>query len=139
MAHCYQFGRQNTYLDGELKMDGTSTRSLLAWYEVINSKFFYGELPANVIVRWTVPEDNENDIAATSTPCKNPRYSYLIVMNREKLASRSQKLSALLHEMIHVATGVRDCHGPAFDDWHQKMMDRGAFRKGALIKNVTLF
>ena len=120
-------------------MDGNSTRSLRAWYKKINTKFFYGELPANVIIRWTVPEDNENDIAATESPCDNPRYSYRIVLNRSKISTQSQKLSTLLHECIHVATGNRDCHADAFAAWHLKLTERGAFRKGALIKNVTLF
>jgi|ERR1039458_2261629 hypothetical protein len=119
-------------------MDGTSTRSLRAWYERINAKFFYGELPANVIVRWTAPEDNENDIAAVHA-ADNKRYSWIIILNAKKISTKSQLLSSLLHECIHVATGNRDCHGSVFSEWHQKLTDRGAFRKGALIKNVTLF
>ena len=119
-------------------MDGKSTRSLKAWYERINARFFFGELPANVIVRWS-EENEENDIAATDSPCENSRYSYRIILNRKKIATQSQKLSALLHECIHVATGNRDCHGPAFDDWHAKLTARGAFKKGALVRGVTLF
>lgn len=118
--------------------DGTSTRSLRAWYEKINAKFFFGELPANVIVRWAAFGE-EPDIASTNSPTKNPRYSYLIVLNHDKLHTKSQILSALMHEMVHVATGNRDCHGTAFDGWHETLTARGAFRKGALIKNVTLF
>jgi hypothetical protein len=118
-------------------MDGKSTRSLRAWYEVINTKFFYGELPANVIVRWA-ESGEEKDIACLSA-ADNPHYSWVILLNKEKISTQSQKLSALLHEMLHVATGNRDNHGPAFDEWHAKMTERGAFRKGALIKNVTLF
>jgi hypothetical protein len=118
-------------------MDGKSTRSLRAWYEVINAKCFYGELPANVIVRWSEPGE-ENDIAAMG-PAENKKYSWVIVLNREKISTQSQKLSALLHEMIHVATGNRDSHGKAFDVWHAKLTERGAFRKGAVLKGITLF
>jgi hypothetical protein len=118
--------------------DGKSTRSLRAWYERINAKFFFGELPANVIVRWSEPGE-ETDLASTNSPCKNPRYSYLVVLNHEKLATKSQILSALVHECVHVATGNRDCHGPAFNEWHEKLTARGAFRKGALLKGITLF
>jgi hypothetical protein len=118
--------------------DGKSTRSLRAWYERINAKFFFGELPANVIVRWTVPEDSESDIAAISA-ADNKRYSWVIVLNAKKISTKSQLLSSLLHECIHVATGNRDCHGPVFSEWHQKLIERGAFKKGALLRGITLF
>ena len=118
--------------------DGKSTRSLRAWYEKINTRFFFGELPANVIVRWAAPGE-ESDIASTNSPCKNPRYSYLIVLNPEKLSTKSQILSSLVHECVHIATGNRDCHGPVFSEWHMKLTVRGAFKKDALLKGATLF
>jgi hypothetical protein len=114
-----------------------SDRSLKRWYSLANKKFFYGELPQNVILRKVGPEE-ENDQAGTyETELK--RYKYEIRFNREKNPTRTILLSALLHEMIHVATGLRDNHGPLFHEWHQKLMERGAFKKGALLKGISLF
>jgi hypothetical protein len=45
----------------------------------------------------------------------------------------------LLHETIHVATQLNDNHGEAFSDWHMKLTERGAFKKGAMIRGITLF
>lgn len=118
-------------------MDGTSNRALKAWYVRINKRFFYGELPSNVIVRWSETGE-EKDIAGTGR-AQNKRYSFVIALNRQKITTRSIKLSTLLHEMIHVATKYRDEHGYAFEAWRVKLGERGAFLKGALIKGVTLF
>jgi hypothetical protein len=38
-----------------------------------------------------------------------------------------------------VATQLNDNHGSAFSEWHAKLMERGAFKKGALIRGITLF
>ena len=117
--------------------DGKNTRSLKAWYDRINEKFFFKELPANVIVRWAEPGE-ENDIASCNGP-KNERHKFVILLNKDKIKTQSQKLSALLHECIHVATNNMDCHADAFAEWHLKLTERGAFRKSALIKDQTLF
>ena len=114
-----------------------SDRTLKKWYSVINKKFFFGELPANVIVRWALP-DEERDIACTEK-LAGKKHSYELLLNREKIKTQSQKLSSLLHEMIHVATHFRDQHGPLFEEWRTKLGERGAFRKGALVKGVCLF
>jgi len=60
-------------------------------------------------------------------------------LNREKNSTNSQKLSTLIHEMIHIATHFKDSHGPLFAEWHLKLTERGAFKKGALLKGITLF
>lgn len=118
-------------------MDGKSNRALKAWYTLINKRFFYDELPSNVIVRWAEPGE-EKDIASAGR-AENKRYSFVIVLNAEKITTKSIKLSSLLHEMIHLATGYRDDHGPKFEAWRVKLGERGAFLKGALIKGVSLF
>jgi len=117
--------------------DGKSDKSLKRYYEIINTKFYYGELPRNVIVRWAEPGE-ETDIASTNSP-KNERHSFVILLNRDKITTRSIKLSSLLHETIHVITKNRDDHGAIYSEWHEKLVERGAFKKGALIKGVTLF
>jgi hypothetical protein len=109
---------------------------LKAWYTKINAKFFFNELPQNVVVRWALPGE-ETDIASTTRT--EGKYSYLILFNKEKVKTQSQKLSTMLHECVHVATGNRDDHGPLFAEWHLKLTERGAFKKGALLKNITLF
>jgi hypothetical protein len=117
----------------------TSDRSLKNYYRIINKKFFNGELPDNVVIRWATAGE-EKDVASCS-PIDNPdnKNKYLILLNRAKNPTASIKLSALAHEMVHVATQYRDEHGPAFDEWHEKLTQRGLFRKGALLSHVTLF
>ncbi len=114
-----------------------SDRTLKKWYSVINKKFFFGELPANVIVRWAFPGE-EKDIACTEK-LVGKKHSYELLLNREKIHTQSQKLSSLLHEMIHVATHFRDSHGPLFEEWRTKLGERGAFKKNAVMKGVCLF
>lgn len=115
-----------------------SDRTLKKWYSTINKKFFFGELPSNVIVRWAAPGE-ESDIASCHKSEPGDRYSYEIMLNRAKNTTASQRLSTLVHEMIHVATHYRDDHGPLFDEWHKKLTERGAFKKGALLKGICLF
>lgn len=114
-----------------------SDATLKKWYSLINKKFFYGELPQNVIVRWA--KDGEEPDMASANQADDHKHSYVIVMNREKITTQSVKLSSLLHEMIHVATGLRDNHGPLFEEWRVKLGERGAFKKGALLKGISLF
>jgi len=94
--------------------DTSSDASLKKWYRVINKKFFLGELPDNVIVRWARAGE-ESDVASCS-PIDNPdnKNVYLILLNRAKNPTASIKMSSLAHEMVHVATKYKDDHGPAF-------------------------
>jgi len=115
-----------------------SDRTLKRWYLLINKKFFYGELPTNVIVRWALPGE-EKDIACTERLVNSKRHSYEILLNREKNPTNSIKLTSLAHEMIHVATHYKDSHGPLFDGWRHRLGERGLFKKGALLKGITIF
>lgn len=119
--------------------DRSSDGSLKKWYRIINTKFFNNELPDNVIVRWARAGE-ETDIASCA-PIDNPdnKNKYLILLNRAKNPTASIKMSSLAHEMVHVATQYKDDHGPAFDEWHEKLTTRGLFRKGAVLSHVTLF
>lgn len=114
-----------------------SDPTLKRWYSTINKKFFFGELPSNVIVRWAFA-DEEKDIACTER-VYDERHCYEVLLNRDKNPTNSQKLSSLIHEMIHIATHYRDNHGPLFAEWHLKLTERGAFKKGALLKGISLF
>jgi hypothetical protein len=114
-----------------------SDRTLKKWYAVINKRFFFDELPANVIVRWATPGE-EKDVACTAR-ATGEKHSYEILLNREKNKANSQKLSSLVHEMIHIATQCRDSHGPLFAEWHLKLTERGIFKKGALLRGICLF
>lgn len=114
-----------------------SDKTLKKWYSLINKKFFYGELPQNVVVRWSLPGE-EKDVASLEKSADH-RHSFILLLNKEKNPTLSIKLSSLLHEMIHVATGNRDDHGPLFEAWRVKLGSRGTFKKGALIKGTCLF
>ena len=119
--------------------DSHSDGSLKKWYRIINRKFFNNELPDNVIVRWA--RAGEEKDCASCSPIDNPdnKNKYLILLNRSKNPTASIKLSALAHEMVHIATNYKDEHGDAFSEWHEKLTTRGLFRKGALLSNITLF
>jgi hypothetical protein len=117
-------------------MDGKSTPSLKKYYRLLNRKFFNGDLPDNVVVRW---DADEPDVACTQKMDKDDPTAYVIGFNRKKNPTKSLLLSAMLHEMVHVATKFTDNHGPAFDAWHRKLVKRGAFKKSAVLKDVTLF
>ena len=115
-----------------------SDRSLKHWYRELNRRFFNGELPDNIVVRWARAGE-ESDVACTEKLNPDNKNKYLILLNRAKNPTASIKLSSLAHECVHVATQYRDNHGEAFDDWHKKLTDRGLFKKGALLSNITLF
>lgn len=115
-----------------------SDRRLKRYYDEINRRFFQDELPRNVIVRWARAGE-EKDVACTEKSNPDSKHSYLILLNREKNPTPSIMLSSLAHEMVHVATKFKDDHGDAFDEWHKKLTDRGLFRKGAVLSNITLF
>jgi hypothetical protein len=123
-------------IDGAPMKDGKSTPELKRWYRKLNRLFFNGELPDNVVVRW---DASEPDVACTEKRDKDDPTAYVIGFNRKKNPTKSLLLSAMLHEMVHCATEFKDEHGPAFDKWHKRLVRRGAFKKGAVIPDVTLF
>jgi hypothetical protein len=118
-----------------------SDPALKKWYNAINAKFFLGQLPDDVCVRWALRKE------AKSFPrwygyCERLRdddFSYVIVLFRKHNKPLSGRLATLAHEMIHVATHTRDDHGPVFERWRARLARRGLFKKGALLKDVTLF
>lgn len=126
----------------------TSDRTLRKWYRFINRRFFHGELPDNVIVRWadtaeeTEAQWEERYFGWTddqkSAPWIAP-HPFQIVLSRPRNVYAATRFSTLAHEMIHVATRCRDDHGPAFERWRERIADAGIFRKGAIRKGLTIF
>ena len=124
-----------------------SDRTLLRWYKVINKRFFDGACPENVCVRWANPEEEEKRgtdweeryFGEAEHLDNDPYHAYQIVMSRPKNHYWVTRISTLVHEMIHLATNLRDDHGPAFEQWRQHVSDRGIFKKHALRRGSTLF
>ena len=115
---------------------------LKKWYRTINKKFFENQLTNNVCVRWA----NEAEVAhyeekyfGWMNVADDGYHDWFIILSKEKCDSPSVKLLTLAHEMCHVATGMRDDHGPAFEKWRQYIGDHGIFKKGALVKGLTIF
>lgn len=120
-----------------------SDRTLLRWYRVINRKFFDGACPDNVCVRWADPDEEgthrwEKRYFAEASEA-DEHHDYQIVMSKPLNKQWIVRLSTLVHEMIHLATGLRDDHGPAFSRWHALLTKRGIFKKHALRKGYILF
>ncbi len=135
-----------------------SDPTLKKWYNLINRKFFDNYLPCDTCVRWSNeydeercdekyhgwanlmsdadPENEGNSIHGKATDTK---VRFLIVISKTLRKSQCTKLHTLAHEMCHVATGLKDEHGPAFEHWRQYIADRGIFKKGALLKRLTIF
>jgi len=117
-----------------------SDPTLKKWYNEINRKFFKNKLPAEVLVRYAAPDGKAKKTIASADVSKDGVHKYEIRLNpRLKTMSLTLSLSALAHEMAHVATELKDDHGPAFDRWFKKLSNRGLFKKGALRKDITLF
>lgn len=132
-----------------------SDKTLKRWYSRINKRFFSASLPVDVCVRWANEEEEkeltweEKYFGWTTNNEKeghdSQHHSYTIVLSRTKHGGahycrpHSTILSTLAHEMCHVATQLKDDHGPAFEKWRQKIADKGFFKKGALLKGLTTF
>ena len=116
-----------------------SDKTLKRYYRLINKKFFHNELPNNVCVAYTDGEyiDEERYFGW----CDNGigRHKYVLYINREKNPGFTAVLATLAHEMCHLGTSLRDDHGPAFEAQRQKIADRGIFKKGAVLKGLTIF
>jgi hypothetical protein len=127
--------------------DVRSDKTLRKYYRLINRKFFNNELPDNTCVRWISPLEQEQFedmyFAWTSnienTDQADGRHKYCIVISKEKNPGWTAVLASLAHECCHVATEMKDSHGPAFEAKRQMIADRGIFCKGALLKNITIF
>jgi hypothetical protein len=121
-----------------------SDRTLLKWYRTINRKFFDGACPERVCVRWADPDEEANDwedryFGEASISEDDEHHDYQIVMSRKLNEKWIVRISTLVHEMCHLATDLKDNHGPAFEQWRQYVADRGIFKKHALRKGRTLF
>lgn len=124
-----------------------SDRTLLRWYKLINRKFFDNELPNDTCVRYCSELEQEKleekyfgwTSYLKGTNQDDGRHTYCIVISKLKNTSQTATLATLAHEMIHVATEMRDDHGPAFEAWRQRIADKGIFKKGALLKGYTIF
>jgi hypothetical protein len=51
----------------------------------------------------------------------------------------SSRMTTMIHEMIHCYLGLKDDHGEAFERVRLMLSDKGIFRKGAVIRNLTIF
>ncbi len=121
-----------------------SDKCLKRWYRAINKNFFDNELPNNVCVRWVNEEDKEEEEGCEHryfawTNKLQGQHSYCIVISKTKNPGKTAVLATLAHEMIHVSTGMRDDHGPAFEAKRQMIADKGIFKKNALLKGRTIF
>lgn len=117
----------------------------MKWYRKINRKFFQGACPERVCVRWADPDFEtqhrweEKYFGEASKLTDDPYHNYQIVMSRPLNKQWITRISTLVHEMCHLATDLKDDHGPAFEQWRQHVADHGIFKKHALRKNCTLF
>ena len=122
-----------------------SDRTLKAWYREINSRYFDSELPDNVCVRWVNEDDLDEDerieekASGFSQKLSGDSHYAQVVLSNDLRKARCQRLAVLVHEMIHVATDFRDDHGEAFERWRVRLAQRGIFKKGAVLRGVTLF
>jgi hypothetical protein len=122
-----------------------SDRTLKAYYRDINTRFFDNELPDSVCVRWATDEDLDDegcdagDYNGWADTCDDGRHPYKIIIDSSLRGLQIQHISTLVHEMIHIATELKDDHGPAFERRLAALADRGIFKKGALRRGLTLF
>ena len=122
-----------------------SDPTLLGWYRYINAKFFDGACPDRVCVRWADPDETDSRrwekkyFGEASVSEDDEYHDWQIVMSKPLNKQWMVRISTLVHEMIHLATDLKDDHGPAFERWRQKISDRGIFKKHALRKGMTLF
>lgn len=121
-----------------------SDRTLKKHYDNLNRRFFRGELPQNTCVRWLDPEQDdeaklEDKLFGYADHARDGRHKYQIVLSRKLCGPASVRMTSLIHEMIHLCTGLRDDHGEAFERVRQTLSDRGIYRKGAVIRGLTIF
>ena len=119
-----------------------SDPTLKKHYNFINKKFFLNELPRNVCVRWSNEEDDEGGFEdkyfGIAEYAKDGYHKYEIVMSRKMNLPASSRMLTLVHEMIHIATALKDNHGPVFEAWWGVLYDRGILKKGAIRKGITI-
>jgi hypothetical protein len=122
-----------------------SDRRLKKYYRIINKKFFAGELPNDVCVRYADSDDTDDDEKCEeiyfgwADKCNDGYHKYQIAISRIKNPGITAVLATLLHECIHIRTSLRDDHGLVFEQWRKTVGERGAFRKGSLLPGLTIF
>ena len=122
-----------------------SDPTLLRWYRRINKEFFKGACPDSVCVRWADPDEGESRrwekkyFGEASVSEEDERHEWQIVMSKPLNKMWMVRISTLVHEMIHLATRLKDDHGPKFETWRVLLGKRGIFKKHALRKGYTLF
>ena len=121
-----------------------SDPTLLRWYRRINKEFFQGACPNKVCVRWADTDEGESrhwqsHHFGEASEADSEHHEYQIVMSKPLNKQWMVRISTLVHEMIHLATDLKDDHGPAFEAWRVRLGTRGIFKKHALRKDYTLF
>jgi hypothetical protein len=122
-----------------------SNPALKSWYRKINKKFFDNQLTNNVCVRWANEDDDgevskfEEKFFGWADVADDGKHEYVIVLSKKLNVPKSTRLTTLAHEMVHVATNLRDNHGEAFSEWHKVLTEKGFFEKGKLVKGLTIF
>ena len=123
-----------------------SDPTLKRWYKKINKRFFDNQLTNNVCVRWANEEDDgeqgvncEDKFFGWADKANDNYHDYVIVLSRKMCKPVSTRLLTLSHEMCHVASDLKDNHGPVFEQWRNYIGDRGIFKKGALVRGLTIF
>ena len=109
----------------------------------INKKFFQGELPKNVCVRWLNPDEEEialeDKLFGYAGLANDGYHKYQIVLSRALKGPASSRMTTLVHECIHIYLNLRDDHGEAFERVRVMLSERGIYKKNALIKGLTIF
>lgn len=120
-----------------------SDRTLKKYFNLINKKFFDGQLPDSTCVRWLDPDEDEikleDKLFGYADKANDGYHKYQIVLSRKLNGPASSRMTTLAHECIHVFLELKDDHGPAFERVRQMLSDRGIYRKGAVIKGLTIF
>jgi len=120
-----------------------SDKTLKKYYNRINKRFFQGELPLDTCVRWLDPDEDdmrlEDKLFGYADYCSDGCHKYQIVLSRKLCSPATSRMTTLAHECIHLYLGLKDDHGEAFERVRLMLSDRGIFRKGALIRGLTIF
>jgi hypothetical protein len=120
-----------------------SDKTLKRYYNIINRKFFNNELPTRVCVRWLNEDEDdmrlEDKLFGFADKANDGYHKYQIALSKKLCGPASSRMTTLAHECIHVYLDLRDDHGEAFERARLMLSDRGIFRKGALVKGLTIF
>ena len=126
---------------GEIAM--RSDRTLKRHFNRINKRFFDGQLPDSTCVRWLdLDEDDprlEDKLFGYADKAHDGKHQYQIVLSKKMCGPASVRMTTLIHECIHIYLELKDSHGPAFERVRLMLSDRGIFKKGAVIRGLTIF